>query len=510
MGEQDRPVVVIGAGVGGLAAAIRLRAMGHSVVVLEARDQPGGRAGVFRRSGYTFDAGPTVITAPHLFSELFELVGRQQSDYVEFVPVDPFYRILLDDGTTFDYVGDTGRMMAQIRRFGDREVEGYRRLIEQSRQIFELGYEQLADQPFSSPVDMMRLIPAMVRLQSWRSVYGLVSRYLKDERLRRIFSFQPLLVGGNPFTVTSIYLLIHWVEKKWGVHFAMGGTTRLVAALVEVLEEVGVPVRLSTPVEEIVVERGGVTAVRTASGDRIPCRFVVCNGDPTYTYRHLIKSHRCRRNTQRRLERMRQSMGLFVGFFGTDKIYPDVTHHTIVMGRRYRRLLNDIFNDKRLADDFSLYLHRPTATDRSLAPDGHDAFYVLSPVPNTVADIDWKSRGPSYFDEILGHLERRLLPGLGEHLTEKFWICPRYFEEELRSEAGAGFGPEPRLGQSAWFRFHNRSPDVDGLYFVGAGVHPGAGLPGVLNSANVTARLVPLPARPIPLLMPQMALRRQA
>ncbi len=493
MMDEREQVVVIGTGFGGLAAAVRLRAMGYSVLMVEARDQPGGRAGVFRRDGYIFDAGPTVITAPYLFEELFELVGRKLDDYAEFVPIDPYYRITFSDGMAFDYVGDEKRLIDEVRRFNPEDVDGYRRLAAHAEQIFELGYEELADEPFESLVDMLRLVPSMIRLQNYRSVYGLVSRYISDERLRRVFSFQPLLVGGNPCTVTSIYLLIHWVERKWGVHFSLGGTTRLVRALTELLDELGVQIRYGTTVDEIVVKNESVQAVRTAQGEEIPCQFVVCNGDPTYTYRHLVGTEKCSVNSDRRLSRIQQSMGLFVGYFATDRSYDSIAHHTIVMGERYRGLLSDIFEKKVLADDFSLYLHRPTATDRSMAPEGHDVFYVLSPVPNNESDIDWTRRGGEYFQQILRHLEERHLPGLSDHLTTRFWTSPDYFENSLRSTSGAGFGPEPKLRQSAWFRYHNRSRDVDGLYFVGAGVHPGAGLPGVVTSAKVLEKLVPIP-----------------
>ncbi len=491
--KERRRVIVIGAGFGGLSAAIRLGAMGHPVTILEARDQAGGRAGVVRRQGYTFDTGPTVITAPHLFEELFELAGCQLSDAVDLVGLDPFYRITFSGGDSFDYVGDEGRLVDQIAQFNPSDVEGYRRLCERAEAIFDVGYRQLVDEPFDSVFDMLRIVPEMVRLGSFRSLYGLVSRYIDDERLRRVLTFQPLLVGGNPFDVPSIYLLIHWLERRWGVHFARGGTAALVTALVDLLDEMGIELRLETPVETIEVEAGEVEAVVTASGRRIPCRFVVSNADPSHTYKEMIDSRYRSRNSNRRIAGLEQSMGLFVGFFGTDRTYEHLAHHTIVLGRRYRGLLEDIFDRKVLADDFSLYLHRPTATDPTLAPAGGEAFYVLSPVPNNESGIDWSVVGERYFRRILSHLEQRHLPGLRNHLTVRFWQSPDYFERQLRSVAGAGFGPQPLMRQSAWFRYHNRSKDIDGLYFVGAGVHPGAGIPGVLNSAKVVEKLVPPP-----------------
>ncbi len=488
---MKRPAIVVGSGFGGIAAALRLRALGYEVLLLEARDQPGGRAAVFRRDGYTFDAGPTVITAPHLFDELFALHGRKREDFVELLPVDPFYRIAFADGSSFDYVQDGERLLEEIRRFHPPDVAGYERMVEQSKQIFEVGYEQLADVPFESITDMLKILPQMLRLGSFRSVYAMVSKYLEDERLRQVFSFQPLLVGGHPFRVTSIYALIHWLERKWGVYFAKGGTGALVAALVRLLEEVGVTIRYSAPIARIDVDDGGrARSVVLESGERIEGEIVVCNADPSVVYAHMIDPRFRKKHTDRRIKRLDQSMGLFVGYFGTDRTYPELAHHTIVLGPRYRGLLDDIFRSKVLAEDFSLYLHAPTRTDPSMAPEGHEAFYVLSPVPNNVSGIDWRQEGARYFERILAELERRLLPDLSKHLKTRFFVTPNYFATELRSMNGAAFGIEPTLRQSAYFRYHNRSEDVDGLFFVGAGTHPGAGLPGVLNSARVLERCV--------------------
>jgi len=493
--------VVIGSGFGGLAAAVRLRARGYRVTVLEARDQPGGRAGVFRTGGYTFDAGPTVITAPWLLDELFEMVGRDARDYFDLVPVDPFYRILFHDGSRFDFVGDDERLLAQIEAMEPRDVDGYRRLAERAREIFDVGYTELGDRPFLRVRDMLRVAPDIVRLGGHRSVYSLVSRYLRDERLRQVFSFEPLLVGGNPFRTSGIYLLIHWLERKWGVHYALGGTTSIVSGLVRLLEEIGVDVRLSSPVASIDVDAGRAVAVRTESGERIDCDVVVSNADPSVVYTRMLPSAQRARNTDARVRRRRQSMSLVVAYFGARRTWPELAHHTIVMGPRYRGLLDDIFVRRRLAEDFSLYLHAPTRSDASMAPEGHEAFYVLSPVPNNRSGIDWPAEGERYVDRILEHLERRLLPGLGAHLDVRFHVTPDYFEHELRSMHGAAFGLEPLLTQSAWFRYHNRSPDVPNLFFVGASTHPGGGVPGVITGARVLDRVVPAPAsaEPIPL-----------
>lgn len=469
---------------------MRLRCLGYDVDVLEALDQPGGRARVFRHDGFTFDAGPTVITAPYLIEELFSLTGRSMRDYVDLVPVDPFYRVLFHDGRTFDYVGDEERLLAQIAAFEPRDVDGYRRLARRAEEIFDIGYTRLADQPFGRVTDMLRVLPDMMRLESWRSVHGLVARHIRSEELRRVFTFEPLLVGGNPFRTSSIYLLIHWLERKWGVHFARGGTGAIVAGLVRLLEEIGTRVRLSTPVESIETRDGRAIGVRTADGEFVPADVVVSNADPSYVYARMLPARARRRHTDRRVGRVRQSMSLFVGYFGAKVRYPQLAHHTIVLGERYRGLLDDVFRRRVLADDFSLYLHAPTRTDPSMAPEGGEAFYVLSPVPNTRSGVDWPRVANVYFDRILAHLERGPLPGIRDALVTRFTMTPHDFEHTLRSVDGAAFGPEPVLTQSAWFRYHNHSDDVDGLYFVGAGTHPGGGVPGVLNSAKVMERLL--------------------
>lgn len=495
---QDGRIIVIGSGLGGLAAAIRLRARGHEVLVLEAMDQPGGRAAVFRQDGFTFDAGPTVVTASYLFDELFALVGRDRRDYVRFVPVDPYYRVLFPDGSRFDYVGEEERIVAQIAGFHRPDVDGYRRLAAHAREIFDVGYTRLVDQPFGRFTDMVKIVPDLVRLGCWRSMYGWVSQYIQDPRLRQVFTFQPLLIGGNPFRAPAIYALIHWLERKWGVEFALGGTTAIVGAMVRLLAEIGVEVRVRAPVTEIEVEGGRARAVRLATGERLACAAVVSNADPATVYTRMIAPEHRRWNSDLLVRRKKLSMGLFVGYFGTDRTWPELAHHTIILGPRYQELLEDVFERKVFADDFSLYLHAPTRTEPSLAPPGKEAFYVLSPVPNTQADIDWEARGGPYFDKILAALSAGHVPGVADHVVTRRHVTPRYFEETLRSYKGAAFGPEPRLTQSAYFRYHNESEDVRGLYFVGAGTHPGAGMPGVLSSAKVLERVLPAPARPVP------------
>ena len=501
--EDLRPrAIVLGSGFGGLAAAVRLGARGYRVTVLEKLDAPGGRAYVRRREGFTFDSGPTVITAPQLFEELWTLCGKRLADHVEMKPVTPFYRIRFNDGELFDYTGDAEAMKREVGRFSPSDVAGYERFLTASEAIFRVGFEKLAHVPFDSWMSMARIVPEMVRLQSFRSVYGLVSSYIKNERLREVLSFHPLLVGGNPFTTTSIYTLIAFLERKWGVHFPVGGTGALVNGLVELIEGQGGELRCNTEVERICVENGRATGVRLVTGEVVAADIVVSNADSAWTYRHLLEPEHRRKWTDSRVEKMRYSMSLFVWYFGTKKKYEDIAHHTIMLGPRYRGLLDDIFENKILSDDFSLYLHRPTATDPGLAPDGCDAFYVLSPVPHLESGTDWAVEGEIYRKRIEQLLEATVLPGLAENLVVSETLTPQGFQDQLSSFRGAAFGMEPVLTQSAYFRPHNKSEDVENLFLVGAGTHPGAGVPGVLSSAKVLDSIVPdastfLAARPM-------------
>jgi phytoene desaturase len=483
--------VVIGSGFGGLAAAVRLGARGYRVSVFEKQDAPGGRAYVFRQDGFTFDAGPTVITAPFLFEELWQLAGRRLSDSVQLVPILPFYRVRFCDGEVFDYSGDMDAMQSQLARFSRRDAARYTDFIRASEAIFRVGFEQLGHVPFSSWTDMARVAPELIRLQSYRTVYGLVSKFFEHDRVRTVLSFHPLLVGGNPFTTTSVYALIAFLEKKWGVHFCMGGTGRLVQGLVSLIEGQGNSVHCQSEVEQITVSNRTATGVRLRSGETIAADIVVSNADSAWTYRHLLASVQRRRWTDRRIDGARYSMSLFVWYFGTRRRYDDVAHHTILLGPRYRELLRDIFARKVLAEDFSLYLHRPTATDPTLAPPGHDAFYVLSPVPHLQSGVDWSVAAESYRRRIARFLASTVLPNLEKEMVTSRVMTPQDFQDRLLSYRGAAFGLEPVLQQSAWFRPHNRSEEVDNLFLVGAGTHPGAGLPGVLSAAKVLDRVVP-------------------
>ena len=484
--------LIIGGGFGGLATAIRLAAAGMQVDLYEARDQLGGRAYVYRKNGFTFDGGPTVITAPFMFDELFRLAGRRREDYVEFVPLDPYYRIFNHDGRSLDYNGDAEFTADQIRRWNPGDIEGYERFIRTTKAIFQKGFVELADRPFLRFSDMLKVAPDLVRLQSYKSVYRYASQFVGDDFLRRCFSFHPLLVGGNPFQTTSIYALIHYLEREWGVHYAMGGTGALVQALAKLAIEMGVTFHLNSPVRQILIENKRVKGVVLQDGLTQMADVVISNGDMANTYRKLIPAEHRKRFTNRRIKHMRHSMSLFVVYFGTRRRYGDtnLAHHNILLGERYRGLLDDIFDHKVLADDFSLYLHIPTLTDPSLAPAGGESFYVLSPVPNQESGIDWSKMAPIYKERLLGYLEQNFLPDLRANIMAEHWIDPSHFEGTLRSYQGSAFSIEPILTQSAWFRPHNRSEEFDNLYLVGAGTHPGAGLPGVLSSAKISAELI--------------------
>jgi phytoene desaturase len=484
-------ITVIGSGFGGLAAAIRLQAQGHQVTVVEQRDQPGGRAYVYKQDGFTFDGGPTIITAPWLIDDIFTLCGKKTADYVQIVPIDPFYRVRFQDGTVFTYNADRESLLRQIRALNPADEAGYLRFIDASEAVFESGMA-LIDKPFGKISAMLKVLPDLIKLRADRSVAGLANKHLKDDRLRQVFSFHPLLVGGNPFQTTSIYALIHHLEQKWGVWFAMGGTGKLVEAFAKLFTDIGGAIRLSTRVEEIEVDEatGRASGVRLAGGERLRSDAVVSNGDVAFTYKKLVAPKWRKKYTDRKVDALDYSMSLFVIYFGTNRKYDDIAHHEIIMGPRYEGLLNDIFNTKKLSKDFSLYLHRPTATDPSLAPPGCDSWYVLSPVPHLGGDTDWTTASQAYRDAIMQYLEERYMPELSKHIVTEMRIDPIHFRDTLSSHLGSAFSVQPTLLQSAWFRPHNKSEDIPNLYFAGAGTHPGAGLPGVISSGKIVAELI--------------------
>jgi phytoene desaturase len=477
---------VIGSGFGGLAAAIRLATAGVRVTVFEARDLPGGRAYVHRDRGFTFDAGPTVITAPECIDELFRDAGRRRADYCELLPVAPFYRLAWADGARFDYDGNRDHMLAQIMARNPDDVGGYLRFAEHARKVFDAGYTKLASTPFLRFTDMLRVAPQLAMLRADRSVYNTVAKYVRDEHVREALSFHSLLVGGNPFETSSIYTLIHHLEREWGVWFPRGGTGALVQSLCRLFGELGGELRLASPVKRIRIE-GAEHVVETRVGeDRFD--FVVSNADIHHTYASLYAGDQRAQRRARKLERMDWSMSLYVLYFGTSRDYreQDLAHHTVLFGPRYRGLLEDIFHGKTLPEDFSLYLHAPHVTDPSLAPSGCGSFYVLAPVPHLGnAPLDWDAIGPAYGDKILAALEREL-PDLRKHVIVRRELTPLGFARDLGAYQGNAFSVAPRLTQSAYFRPHNKDPKIPGLYLVGAGTHPGAGVPGVINGAKAT------------------------
>ncbi|MDR9390771.1 MAG: phytoene desaturase family protein [Trueperaceae bacterium] len=495
---NPRKVVIIGSGFGALGTAARLLADGHEVTLYEARDKLGGRAYTYEQDGFVFDGGPTIITAPWMFDEIWAKAGKDREDYVKFVKCDPFYRIFDDAQNLFDYNDDEMFILNEIEKRNPSDKRGYLNFMKTTKDIFEKGFVELADEPFLHFTDMLRVAPDLIRLQSYKSVYKYVSQYVQDPFLRQVFSFHPLLVGGNPFDTPSIYAMIHYLEREWGVWYAIGGTGKLVEAFERLIKELGGTIHVDRPVAEILVRGENrdrqAYGVRLEDGAVVHADVVVSNADVATTYMNMIAPEHRKKYTDRKLERMDYAMSLFVLYFGTDKQYRHdglLKHHNIILGPRYEGLLRDIFkNQGRLADDFSLYLHMPSYTDPSMAPEGHESFYVLSPVPNLTSGIDWRAQAKPYRDAIMNFLEANYLPGLQEHLVTEHYIDPLHFQGDLRSFRGSAFAFEPKLTQSAWFRPHNRSEEMPNLYFVGAGTHPGGGLPGVLSSAKIADKLI--------------------
>ncbi len=486
--QQDaQRAVVIGAGFAGIATALRLRKLGYQVTLLERLQSLGGRAQVFERGGYRHDAGPTVITAPFLFDELFELFGEKLEDHLQFVPLDPFYRFHFADGSQFDYRASIEDTLTEIRRFNPDDADGYLKLLEKSKRVYDVGFKELVHRPFTRVWDMVKQIPALLMLKCYRSVSQMVNSHLKHPLIRQAFSIHPLLVGGNPFKTTAIYTLIHYLERRWGVFFCMGGTGKLVEELGKLMDRQGIKTQFGADVDEIILDGKRATGVRMNSGQTLDADIVVFGGDPETCYKHLLPA---KKTFSMPTIKKQYSMGLYVLYFGTRKLYPDVAHHSIWMGPRFKELLTEIFDHKTMSEDYSLYVHRPTATDTSFAPEGCESFYVLCPVPNLLGDVNWETEGPKLRDRIVQSLEETILPELSSVIEEVFWMTPEDFAKDYRSMHGAGFSIEPRLTQSAWFRFHNRDRAISNLYFVGAGTHPGAGLPGVVSSAKVVEELL--------------------
>jgi len=483
--------IVIGSGFGGIAAALRLKAKGHKVTLIEKHPDLGGRARVFRKNGFIFDGGPTVITAPYLINELFELFKKDPKDYIKLSPLKVWYQFVFEDKSKFNYSGNENEMKAQIKELNKEDVKGYEKLVSFTKKIFDKGFTELADIPFDKPFVMMQQLPSLLKLKSYKSVYSLVSSYIKNEKLRRMLSMHPLLVGGNPFTTTSIYGLILYLEKKWGIHYSMGGTGNIIKGFEKLMNEVGIKVIKGNEVTKILSKNNKITSIQLDNHDYIDADNVICNADPPAVYEKLLDE----KNNNSFLfkwkkKRMEYSMGLFVYYFGTKKIYDNVEHHTIKFGSKYKEHLDDIFDKKKLNNDISYYLHRPSATDKSMAPEGNDCFYVLVPVPNNQSGIDWSIEGDKMKKLIIDKMENDLMPNLRNNIVEDFYLTPDYFEKDLNTKFGSGFSIQPKFTQSAYFRFHNKSEIYDGLYFVGAGTHPGAGVPGVLSSAKVLDKIL--------------------
>ncbi|KQT88009.1 phytoene dehydrogenase [Aurantimonas sp. Leaf443] len=489
--EGPRRAVVIGAGFGGLALAIRLQGAGIATTLLEKRDKPGGRAYVYEDQGFTFDAGPTVITDPTALEEVFEAAGAKLSDYVELLPVAPFYRLCWEDGTVFDYANDQEELDRQIRALNPADVEGYRRFLAYSRDVFREGYEKLGTVPFLHFTDMMKAGPQLARLQAWRSVHSMVASFIKEEHLRQAFSFHSLLVGGNPFATSSIYALIHALERKWGVWFPRGGTGALIQGMVRCFTDIGGRIELSAEVERIELDGERAKGVVLKDGRRFEADLVASNADVVHTYAKLLAGTARGEAHGKSLKKRRFSMSLFVLYFGLKKHQPQLQHHTVLFGARYKPLIAEIFKGGGLPADFSLYLHSPCATDPSLAPEGAGSYYVLAPVPHLGnTPLDWAVEGPRYAEKIFDYLEARYMPGLRENLVTHRIFTPFDFRDELNAHVGSAFSLDPVLTQSAWFRPHNRDDRIGNLYIVGAGTHPGAGVPGVVGSAKATAGLM--------------------
>ena len=483
--------IVIGSGFGGIAAALRLKAKGHKVTLIEKHPDLGGRARVFKRNGFTYDGGPTVITAPYLINELFELFKKNPKDYIKISPLKVWYQFVFEDNSKFNYSGNEIEMKKQIEEINKEDVEGYEKLVSFTKKIFDKGFTELSDVPFDKPLVMMQQLPALLKFKIYKSVYSLVSSYIKNEKLRRMLSMHPLLVGGNPFTTTSIYGLILYLEKKWGIHYSMGGTGNIINGFEKLMNEVGIKVIKGNEVTKIISNNNKITGIQLNNNKNIDADNVICNADPPAVYEKLLDGNS--NNSflfNWKKKRMEYSMGLFVYYFGTKKIYENVEHHTIKFGNKYKEHLDDIFNKKKLNNDISYYLHRPSATDRSMAPEGNDCFYVLVPVPNNQSGIDWNTEGEKMKKLVIDKMENDLMPNLKDNIIEDFYLTPDYFENDLNTKYGSGFSIQPKFTQSAYFRFHNKSEIYDGLYFVGAGTHPGAGVPGVLSSAKVLDKIL--------------------
>lgn len=490
---QKKPnAVVIGSGFGGLATAIRLQAAGIKTTLVEKNSIIGGKASYFERDGFHFDCGPTVITAPQSLEELFLISKKNISDYVQLMPVTPLYRLYWNKSTYFDYHQDSDKVKSEIEKFSKDDWVGYQNFFRHSEQVFKAGYVKLAATSFTSLWSMARVTPQLIKLSAYRSVYSVVSKFIKNIYLRQAFSFHALLIGGNPFSSSSIYTLIHYIERNWGVYFPKGGTAQLVKALAKLFVDIGGTIEINAEVEKINTQNCKVNSVKLKNGNIINADIVVSNADITYTYNTLLKNEPLVAATAKQLLKANHSMSLFIIYFAVKKSYDDVPHHSVLFAQRYQELLSDVFDRKILADDFSLYLHHPTATDKDLAPKDCSVFYVLSPVPNLASqNVNWTpDLIKNYSNKILNYLDKNYLPDLIKNILFSETFTPLDFAEKQNAHLGAAFSLEPLLTQSAYFRGQNKDKKIAGLYFSGAGTHPGAGVPGVVNSAKATSSMI--------------------
>jgi len=488
--KSKKKIIVIGGGIGGMAAAIRANTLGYKTTLIERLATLGGRAQVFKKNGYTHDAGPTVLTAPFLFDELFNLLKSKREEQVEFKALDPWYGYYFHTGETFNYRASISETLEEIEKFNPDDKNNYLKLLAASQKIFDVGFTQLSSKPFNKFTTMLAQTPNIIRLGGYRTVSQFVNSHLEHPLLRRAFSIHPLLVGGNPFSTTSIYSLIHFLERKWGVHFCMGGTGKLINALHKLMIKNNIDILLETDITRLETENKVVKYAETSTKKKYEADLFISNADPPTLFSEILHPKRSFFNKILPENMTAYSMGLFVLFFGTKKRYEDIAHHTIWMGKRFKSLLADIFERKTLSDDFSLYIHRPTATDASFAPIGCDSFYVLCPVPNLLGNVNWKTEGPKLSHRIIKALEKTIMPKLSEYYVDDFFMTPEDFKSNYRSTHGAGFSISPSLSQSAWFRYHNHDKSYKNLFLVGAGTHPGAGMPGVLCSAKVVENLL--------------------
>ncbi len=489
--NEQLKVVVVGAGFGGIASALRMRALGYQVTLLEKLNKIGGRAQVFNKNGFKHDAGPTVITAPFMFDDLFKLFNEERKKYLNFVPLDPWYRFYFHDKTFFDYCQKVSDTKKEISKFSELDAERYEELLEVSKEIFDVGFTKLSDKPFNSFVTMLKQVPSLLKLRSYLTVSQLVKKYLKNPKIQSAFSIHPLLVGGNPFNTTSIYGLIHYLERNWGVYFCMGGTGKIVDELKKLMIRNKIKIELNVDITKVNLDKNTIVSLESKNGKLYKCDKLIFNGDPPTFYDEILR----KKNFFQRKKFLpeiftKYSMGMFVLYFGTKINYPSVAHHTIWMGKRFKSLLKDIFDKKILTEDFSLYIHRPTATDKSFAPKNCDSFYVLCPVANLQGKINWKIEAPKLKNRIINVLDKTILPKVKINICNEFWMTPEDFKNNYRSKHGAGFSIAPIFTQSAWFRYHNKDPHINNLYFAASGSHPGAGIPGVLSSAKVVENVI--------------------